>query len=152
MCGGCRFKTLSWLSLSCYLSLEVPCGPLVGLFNNKTSLVCVYTKCLLSSSAEAGWQITNIFQCWLTRGFMAKVWFGGVVNSFSSGGHLELFCTQHVKPWETMTAPTAPGSERQRWCSKCWRGYSHCQIGDFVSVIMCVVCLAPLEKTWMCRC
>lgn len=69
--------------------------------------VCVYTKCLLSSPAEVGRQITNTFQRRLTRriyGFI-KVWICCAVNGFSSGGHCELFCArQHVELWVTMTS------------------------------------------------
>lgn len=167
VCGGFRFTGLSRLSPSCSLSLEVLCGPLVGLFNNKASLVCVYTKPLSVSPLLLcrSWLADNKHLSALTDqgiyGFI-KVWFGDMLNSFPSGG--AVFCSVNTsKPQVTITSLQHLGIVWQRWCSlnfvtklfsAKWANICDALLPnqDFVSVSMCVVCLVPLEKTHGCVC
>lgn len=109
-------------SVSCILFLEVPCGPLVGLFNNKASLVCVYTKppsvspLLLSRSWLADNKHLSVLSDQGIYGFI-NVWFGDMLNNLPSGGHSELFSTLSTreiasdnKQFETTASGNVQGS------------------------------------------
>lgn len=94
----------------------------MGLFNNKASLVCVYTKppsvspLLLSRS----WLADNKHLSALTDqgiyGFI-NVWFGDMLNSLSSGGHSELFSvlsTRQTVSDDEQSATKASGNVQRK--------------------------------------